>query len=113
MVAQPFCVLTRPQGNDAIAADAVGGILDEVDQDLLHLGRIDSNRSADWMIDFEPNARALEVRSKQSLDFPQWLVRRHIPEVRFGWAGEQEHVLHYSFEARDFIANDFAVVEFR
>src|ERR1041385_7267088 len=66
MVAQAPGVLASAQGNHAVGPNAVGGILDEIDQHLLDLGGIDANGGADGAIQLNTDAGFFEIRSERS-----------------------------------------------
>ena len=50
--------------------------------------------------------------ASKRLDLAQGLVSRHIREVRFGRPREQQHIFDDSFQAVDFVGDDFGILKF-
>ena len=96
--ASRFAIEPGAQGDLAVLADAVGGVLDEIDQHLLDLLRVNAElerRTASS--EREPDVGLFQLRLEQRLDLAQRLIGGHGRQVRIGGPREQEHVLDDAF----------------
>ena len=98
------------QRDVAIVSDAVGRILDQVDEHLFDLLGIDPNPRIRAIQERNSNVQFAQLRSQERLHLAQRLVGVHQFELRFRGSCEREEVAHDPFEAANFPADEFGVL---
>ena len=109
LIGKTFGAQPKAQSNIAVLANALGGILDEVDQRLFDLLRIDPDFGRDRIFITKANVGLRQLRSKKLLYFAQRLVCRHRNQFGLRWPGEQEHIFDNPLQAADFLRDDLGI----
>src|SRR5437899_5030588 len=93
VIVQAARVFTSSQRDNAVCADTVGGVLDQINQHLFDLRRINTNQASGKRFDVDSNAGFFKVGRKESLDFAQRFIGGNRFEMGLGWTSEEQHVL--------------------
>lgn len=108
-IAKTARVEAGAQSYSAVSADALGGVLDEIDEHLLDLLGIDTDRGRNRVFARELNIRFFELRPKKCLDLIEELGGRRIHQMRFGRPGEKQDISDDTFEAINLIGNNLGI----
>jgi hypothetical protein len=86
-------IASRPQGDRAIVADALGGILHQIDQDLLDLAQVGPDLTGDRGREIEPDPGLGQLARKKPMDFGERQMGGDEGEFGLVRPGEMEELV--------------------
>src|ERR1051326_376646 len=108
-VSQALAIFPRAHRDCAAAADAVRGVLNQIDEHLLNLRGVGIDARLRIIFQHKLNAISRQLGSKQVLDFVKRKANGDGRERRFGGTRELEEVIDHAFKADEFAFNDLSV----